>query len=54
MKELFSKIISFIKGICSNDINIQNDKSKLNDIKKNKNCNINIINNGVERHNEQK
>lgn len=56
MKDIFSKIINFIKDLFSNDIDIhiQNDKSRLNEVKKNKNCNINIVNNGVEKSDEQK
>lgn len=36
MKDIFIKIINFIKDLFSNniDIRIQNDKSKLNEVKK--------------------
>lgn len=56
MENIFSKIINFIKVLFSNNIDIrtENDKSKLNEVKKNKNCNISIVNNGVEKNNEQK
>lgn len=47
MKEIIKKVFSFIKSLFNNDFKTNINNNKVNDIKKNRNCNINIINNGA-------
>ncbi len=47
MKNLFEKIINFIKLLFNNTSNVIINNDKVNNVKNNKKCNINIENNGV-------
>jgi len=46
MKEIFKKIISFLKSIFSNDIETKIDNHSKYNINRNKNCDISITENG--------
>ena len=47
MKEIIKKVFGFIKSLFNNDFKTNINNNKVNDIKKNSNSNINIINNGA-------